>query len=770
MKTLFIFVLLITNIYSQNTEIAKDLSENDSLTIKEKFDGENDYADLTIDVIEHKPKKVGATIITKKEIDTKAGLAHETIKVIELNKSATRGGNDNWRDSPILFRGAGPFETKYYLNGIEVDKYYHLGGMTSVIPSDMIKELEIMPSVTMDVWGNSTGGIINMDMCDSVKNNFTIGAGFQGLDFFGYTDIPIIKNGLSFSVYARRMTAMNYIDTFEKYIINSIKWGYSSSRAATYFGELSGKIDYQINPKHSGNVLYNIADDYFDSYLYLPIKNKSYADEAKKAYSSFKDGKISEQEYDDRYIELIIAQDMSDTSVKKRLPRDEVYKSFSGNIKHRQQIFALTHKYKNNGLELLGSINGQLIDYSDRNFDNELIFSPKEHEQRFFKNKIGGFGNILIDTKHFQHNFGLDGYFSYSKDSFFEDEYLSSSYSIPAYNRNFFNMDSYIIKENETYGESKLYKFSQYYQPTFFIDKFSVAPTIRLNEVYESKTDTTLTFPEYRGKIAYDLTPQTALYVVGGLNKRVESPYIYNKFGTTSSKHISCGVDNLVLGKYNFDFAGFYNQYDGVAEVRDTLVTSYDSDYKDEEELYIIKPFSTTTRSGGLEASFKEKVNRNLTININTALKFTYTYSTIHKKWLPDQQDERFNINLYGIRRLDRRHSVSFGGIFTTGKPKYGYAGYIFSKESAVGGKIYSMNTDKKRKWCYFSASASYLFKNFNKEKKRRIDFELSIRNINALFLPMQEDLDFNSLGYTHSIEQVPIVQGRFAWHFGVKE
>ncbi len=61
----------------------------------------------------------------------------------------------------IAVRGADPRETRYLLDGIEIPYLYHFNGYSSVLPTRMLDELQLLPSTFGAENGNATGGIID---------------------------------------------------------------------------------------------------------------------------------------------------------------------------------------------------------------------------------------------------------------------------------------------------------------------------------------------------------------------------------------------------------------------------------------------------------------------------------------------------------------------------------------------------------------------------------------------------------------------------------
>lgn len=740
-----------------------------NLKKKSQEEFEDDYADLTIEVIGHKQKKIGSSILTKEKIDKTAGYLHETIKIVEMTKSATRGMTTDWREEAIRFRGAGAFDTKYYLDGIEMDKYYHMGGMVSAIPSDVITKMDILPSIAMSTVGNGTGGTINLVTADTVANHFSLGFGLQGIDVYTYANIPIVKEKASIYLFARRMIFQNYMHTVERYILNDIDW--QREQGDDHYTDIFAMVNSKFSKNSSTKLLYSYSNDIFEWFEYYPKNLKNIEDKypITKVDKNFNLLPVTDsvQNYIDS---LDLEHEKVTSKLKSKLSRDELVVKDEMYIQQAQHLLSLSHRFKLNDLELNANISGHYTDYVF--YDTR---TPNDYD-KYEKKRLDGaiFGNY--QTKYFNHFLSLNAGISDTYDSVYiapEDYVLDGgamSYGGDAitgtYGGGMFNYDTKLVRTRLFLGRSIKKSASISYAPTYYVKNFEITPQVRLNAVDETIADSLYLFPEFRGQVVYNLPNKASVYVSGGQAKRVEDPHLYYKTGMVSSNQITVGIEELKFHKTDISFAGFYHQYKGVPEFRDTTLTYSGEDYTNlgiDSESYtynIIDPFATETRSAGVELGLSTNLKK-MFFDINSAYKHTYTYSNKYKKWLPDAIDERFNLKIMTNYQFNNRHSVSLSYLFTTGKPDYESLGSIFNSATANGVRMYEPDTLGLRLPNYHSLSVAYIYNLANLIKRRNFGFELSVRHLNALFAPQVEE---------GGVEQVPVVQLRLAWNFGVDE
>jgi TonB family protein len=120
--------------------------------------------DLEIVIIA--PKLTKQVVSTKVEADQAkrvAGTQGDVLKVVENLPGVARttaGGGQ------IVVWGAAPEDTRVYADGVRIPLLYHFGGLRSVIHSDMVKSVELVPGGYGAAYGRGLGGLITVDSRD----------------------------------------------------------------------------------------------------------------------------------------------------------------------------------------------------------------------------------------------------------------------------------------------------------------------------------------------------------------------------------------------------------------------------------------------------------------------------------------------------------------------------------------------------------------------------------------------------------------------------
>ncbi len=68
-----------------------------------------------------------------------------------------RGG-----DGALIIRGSSPKDSEVFVDGTNIPMVYHFGGLSSVIPSEMLEKLDFYPGNFGPQYGRATGGVVDV--------------------------------------------------------------------------------------------------------------------------------------------------------------------------------------------------------------------------------------------------------------------------------------------------------------------------------------------------------------------------------------------------------------------------------------------------------------------------------------------------------------------------------------------------------------------------------------------------------------------------------
>lgn len=197
---------------------------------------------------ERPPREVTKRTISRAEIFSSPGTNGDALKAVQNLPGVARpppfGGQ-------LIVRGSAPQDTQTFIDGTNVPIIYHFGGLSSVVPSEMIEKLDFYPGNFGAQFGRGMGGVIDVGLRDPNADGK-----FHGIFQYDSIDVRLvlqraIGKGWSFSASGRR----SYFDVWLKLFA-----GDEITSAPRY-------IDYQLmvrkefNPDHDFRLTLFGSDD-----------------------------------------------------------------------------------------------------------------------------------------------------------------------------------------------------------------------------------------------------------------------------------------------------------------------------------------------------------------------------------------------------------------------------------------------------------------------------------------------------------------------------
>jgi TonB family protein len=120
-------------------------------------DGE-EHDDLEIVIVA--PKLVKQTVSTKVDASEGrrvAGTQGDVLKIVENLPGVARASAGS---SQIVVWGAAPEDTRVYVDGMRVPLLYHYGGLRSIVHTDLVQSVELVPGGYGAAYGRGLGGLV----------------------------------------------------------------------------------------------------------------------------------------------------------------------------------------------------------------------------------------------------------------------------------------------------------------------------------------------------------------------------------------------------------------------------------------------------------------------------------------------------------------------------------------------------------------------------------------------------------------------------------
>ncbi len=108
---------------------------------------------------ERADREVTRRTIERQELAVVPGTSGDALKVIE---SMPGVGRTPAFSGMIVVRGSSPYGTNTFVDGTYVPMIYHFGGLSSIVPTEMIEAIDFYPGNFSAKYGRVTGGIIDV--------------------------------------------------------------------------------------------------------------------------------------------------------------------------------------------------------------------------------------------------------------------------------------------------------------------------------------------------------------------------------------------------------------------------------------------------------------------------------------------------------------------------------------------------------------------------------------------------------------------------------
>ena len=162
---------------------------------------EGDTDDLEIVIIAPTlTKQVVSTKVDAEQARRVAGTQGDVLKIVENLPGVARATAGSGQ---VVVWGAAPQDTRVYVDGMRIPLLYHYGGFRSVIHSDMVRSVELIPGGYGAQYGRGLGGLIKVDTRDPATDRLHGSGAVDLIDAAAAATGPVADH-VSFAVAGRR--------------------------------------------------------------------------------------------------------------------------------------------------------------------------------------------------------------------------------------------------------------------------------------------------------------------------------------------------------------------------------------------------------------------------------------------------------------------------------------------------------------------------------------------------------------------------------------
>jgi TonB family protein len=104
----------------------------------------------------------------------------------------------------LIVRGSAPADTQYFVDGTPVPIVYHFGGLSSIVPTEMISKLDFYPGNFSSQYGRAMGGIVDVGLADPKSDRVHALGQVDLIDSRVLAQGPLFDSGWKFAIAGRR--------------------------------------------------------------------------------------------------------------------------------------------------------------------------------------------------------------------------------------------------------------------------------------------------------------------------------------------------------------------------------------------------------------------------------------------------------------------------------------------------------------------------------------------------------------------------------------
>jgi TonB family protein len=169
----------------------------------------------------------------------------------------------------LLVRGSSPFDSQTFVDGVYVPLIYHFGGLSSVVPTELLSRIDFYPGNFSARYGRAMGGIVDAGMRAPRRDRYHGMAQLDLIDarLLAEGPVPLTDGKWSFAAAGRR----SYFDAWLRPVL---EWAGAGVTQAPVYYDYQLLIDGEPAPGQKVRVSFYGSDDRLAILLKEPAPNE----------------------------------------------------------------------------------------------------------------------------------------------------------------------------------------------------------------------------------------------------------------------------------------------------------------------------------------------------------------------------------------------------------------------------------------------------------------------------------------------------------------
>jgi TonB family protein len=227
-------------------ESDEDIVAGDATDVRYRLSPVSEGLEITVKG-ERPPREVTRRTLERREINRIPGTSGDALRSLQSLPGVARPPG---LAGLLIVRGSAPEGTAYFIDGSDVPLIYHFGGLSSVVPTELLDQIDFYPGNFSARYGRKTGGIVDVALrkpdtkCTGDYGKPTDKSGcFHGMVQGDLVDLramiqgPLPGKGWSFAAAGR-------YSWFDKWLKPALESAGSSVTSAPVYS------DYQLIAEH----------------------------------------------------------------------------------------------------------------------------------------------------------------------------------------------------------------------------------------------------------------------------------------------------------------------------------------------------------------------------------------------------------------------------------------------------------------------------------------------------------------------------------------
>ncbi len=141
-------------------QFAVNVAANEGISLEQELYPKGNTADVIVRGV-RPPRSMTKRTLTTREMSRIPGTGGDALRALQSMPGVARAPG---MAGLLIIRGSSPRDSMTFINGMTAPLIYHFGGLSSVIPTELIEEIDFYPGNFSAKYGRVMGGIVDVKM------------------------------------------------------------------------------------------------------------------------------------------------------------------------------------------------------------------------------------------------------------------------------------------------------------------------------------------------------------------------------------------------------------------------------------------------------------------------------------------------------------------------------------------------------------------------------------------------------------------------------